>query len=273
MYLDTISFTVMIFTSTGQGEILTQIGWPAAEVIGAGGNAPVVLVCEHASAFIPPDLDDLGVSPEARLSHAAWDIGACNLSLRLSARMGAPLVAGALSRLVYDCNRPPGAADAIPATSEVYEVPGNMGLSAADKAARAADIHDPFHATLARVVGAQVAAAGGPVTLITLHSFTPVYNGQRRTLDIGYLHHYNSRLAQAALALETAAGRYTCALNEPYSITDGVTYTLRKHGEDHGFDALMIEIRNDLIDTAPGAQGMADHLHGILSGAIGGLAT
>ena len=38
----------------------------------ASGASPVVLVCEHASHFIPPSLGDLGLSAKARYSHIAW---------------------------------------------------------------------------------------------------------------------------------------------------------------------------------------------------------
>ena len=50
------------------------------------------------------------------------------------------------------------------------------------------------------------------------------------------------------------------ALNEPYAASDGVTYTLAKHGEARGLHAIMLEIRNDLIDTPVKAQEMAWHL-------------
>lgn len=39
-----------------------------------------------------------------------------------------------------------------------------------------------------------------------------------------------------------------------------MTYTLEKHGEAQALPAVMIEIRNDLIDTPEKAQAMARHL-------------
>lgn len=72
---------------------------PAAEVTNPQGAAAICLVCEHASTFIPPALADLGVAPEHRLSHAAWDIGGLDLAVALSAKLDAPLVASRVSRL------------------------------------------------------------------------------------------------------------------------------------------------------------------------------
>lgn len=37
--------------------------------------------------------------------------------------------------------------------------------------------------------------------------------------------------------------------NEPYGPQDGVTYTLKKHGVENGLLNVMVEIRNDLIET------------------------
>lgn len=242
---------------------MTDTGWPTVEIVNPGGAGGMALICEHASALIPPDLRDLGIAPEHRLSHAVWDIGARDMGCRLAARLDAPLVACGLSRLVYDCNRPSDAPDAIPAQSEVVRVPGNEGLSAADRAARCRAAHDPFHAGVAALLDSRDWQA-----LVTLHSFTPVYRGQRRDLDIGFLHDADDRLARAVLARAEAAGRYRVALNEPYDMTDGVTYSLRKHGQARGLPNVMIEVRNDLIATLAGAQALADHLCDILVPAL-----
>jgi predicted N-formylglutamate amidohydrolase len=43
----------------------------SVEILNADGRGPILLVCEHASNHIPDAYDGLGLSPEARLSHAA----------------------------------------------------------------------------------------------------------------------------------------------------------------------------------------------------------
>lgn len=244
---------------------MTDIGWPAVAVMGAEGRGPFVVLCEHASCFFPPSLGHLGLSERAWESHVAWDPGALDVAKRLSHRLDAPLVAGAMSRLVYDCNRPPEAPDCIPDKSEIHDVPGNRGLSAADHHARFVQVHEPFH----DAVDAVFAARGGQaVTLVTVHTFTPDYHGARRALEIGYLFHSDGQIAQAAVALEHAAGLHRTALNAPYDASDGVTYSLRKHGDARGLQSVMIEVRNDLVDTPARAEAMADHLVRILVTAI-----
>ena len=224
------------------------------------GTAPFLLVCEHASNRFPEGLGNLGIDDAVRQSHAAWDLGARDVACYLSNRLDAPLVASTVSRLLYDCNRPLEAPDCIPAKSEKYDIPGNLNLSEEARRRRFQHIHEPFHHRVAHLFETQRARAKAPVSLITLHSFTPVYNGERREVEIGFLHDADDGIAKAALAREKEKNRFRAALNEPYAASDGVTYTLRKHTKASDCGSLMIEIRNDLVNTAQKAEEMANHL-------------
>ncbi|SHJ62138.1 Predicted N-formylglutamate amidohydrolase [Palleronia salina] len=244
--------------------------WQTVEVIGAGRGAPLVVVCEHAASHIPASLDGLGLDAAARASHAAWDIGALDVAAPLARALDAPLVAARISRLVYDLNRPLEAASAIPDRSEVFDVPGNRGLDAAARQERHDRVAQPFHDRLAEVMAAQERQAGTPVTLLTIHSFTPVFDGQPRAVELGFLHNADGNLARCACAIEAARGTYDARVNEPYGPADGVGHMLKVHGDDHGRPALMLEIRNDLIDTPDRAAAMADHLLPMLRQALAG---
>jgi predicted N-formylglutamate amidohydrolase len=172
---------------------------------------------------------------------------------RLSERLNAPLVAAAVSRLIYDCNRPPEAPDAMPAQSEVFAIPGNADLSDADRAARIATYYAPFRDALSDTI----AKLSNPV-IVTLHSFTPIYHGQSRAVEIGVLHDRDSRMADAML---DTAGAHTDALvlrNAPYGPEHGVTHTLREHAIAQGHMNVMLEIRNDLIRTPDEQTAVAD---------------
>jgi predicted N-formylglutamate amidohydrolase len=240
--------------NTGEG--------PAAEVINPGAASPICLVCEHASAFIPAALADLGIVPEHRFSHAAWDIGARDLAIALSETLDAPLVASRVSRLVYDCNRPPSAPGAIPARSEVVDVPGNLDLSDPDRTARVTEVYEPFR-TLLKTTLDQFETQ--PV-LVTIHSFTPVWFGQPRKVELGLLHDSDDRLARAMLM--AAPDNVDARLNAPYSVTDGVTHTLREHAIPRGLQNVMIEVRNDLISDAKGVARFSAILTHMLTSAL-----
>ena len=86
-------------------------------LINEEGRFPALIVCEHASSHIPDIYGDLGLNNEALRSHIAWDPGAGEVAIHLSKLLDAPYVRGEISRLVYDCNRPPEAVDAMPARS------------------------------------------------------------------------------------------------------------------------------------------------------------
>lgn len=238
---------------------MTDAAWTSVEVTG-GGMAPMVLVCENASRVVPPELEGLGLDEAAQVSHVTRDVGALPLARRPSKPLGAPLVAGAISRLVYDCNRPVDAPDAIAARSEVFDIPGKRDFDGAARKARHDRVHLTFHAALADTCVAQTERCGRPITLVTIHSFAPAYLGQQPCTDIGFLPATDAVSAVAALAAEQARGIWRAAFNEPYAASDGVTHTLILHGDTNGRSALMIEVRNDLIATRESAASMADHL-------------
>lgn len=233
----------------------------AVENVSAGGA--VVLVCEHASRLLPEAAGTLGLSSDALSSHIAWDPGALELSRLLSAKLDALLVYQRFSRLIYDCNRPPESPAAMPEKSEIYEIPGNRDLSVAERYARTAAIYVPFHDRISAEL-ARRSGEGRPNVVVTVHSFTPVYFGTPREVEIGILHDSDSRLADGMLDA-AKAGSYNVGRNEPYGPEDGVTHTLREHGLANGLPNVMIEVRNDLIRDEVGQGVVADYLAGLLT--------
>ncbi len=217
------------------------------------GRAPVVVLCEHASNRIPARYGDLGLRPALLNSHIAWDPGALAVAMGLSTALDAPLVAGGLSRLLFDCNRPPAAPDAMPARSEVHDIPGNHNLSDSDRAHRIKTIHDPFRDGVQEVLNRFAA----PPVMITVHSFTPVYRGQSREVEIGLIHDSDDRLTRAMMAHAGAHTDRIVRVNDPYGPADGVTHTLRRHALPIGALNVMLEIRNDLIREAAAQSAMA----------------
>ena len=97
-----------------------------------------------------------------------------------------------------------------------------------------------------------------------MHSFTPVYFGKPRAVEIGILHDADTRLADAMLAAAGEKSLYDTRRNEPYGPEDGVTHTLKEHGLANGLPNVMIEVRNDLIKDEAGQGVVADYLTGLL---------
>lgn len=234
-----------------QIRILTVAEGTAVTVENAAGKSPVLLVCEHASLRLPSSLGTLGLSQDALTAHIAWDPGALAIARRLSARFDATLVFQNFSRLVYDCNRPPESPDAMPATSEVYGIPGNRDIDAAERQARIDEIYRPWQRALTDTIAARK-AAGRETVVVTIHTFTPIYKGAPRSVEIGILHDRDARFADSVLARAGRQHNYRVERNEPYGPEDGVTHTLREHGLANGLLNVMIEVRNDLVKEDAG---------------------
>lgn len=223
---------------------------------GASNKGDFVFVCEHASAFIPASFHGLGLPAELQKAHIAWDPGALDVAKLMADRLESPLLAGEISRLVYDCNRPPEAKDAVPPKSEIFDIPGNCALSDAETQARADKVYYPFHNALE----AHLSARAKPPVLVTIHSFTPTYKGEQREVEIGVLHDEDQRLADAILADTSLTERWKTQRNSPYGPEDGVTHTLKRHAEPDHLLNVMLEIRNDLLTTPEGCTAVADVL-------------
>jgi predicted N-formylglutamate amidohydrolase len=244
----------------------TEITKEQVSVANAAGSSSVVLVCEHASHHIPTEFRGLGLSEADLKSHAAWDPGAMAVAQLMSTRLDAVLVASEVSRLVYDCNRPPDAPDAMTECSETISVPGNRNLTTAKKKARADTYYRPFEAALRKTIR-QITS---PV-IVTIHSFTPVFHGKLRTVEIGILHDSDARLADAMLGTGTAHTTANVQRNAPYGPEHGVTHTLCEHAINAGHLNVMLEIRNDLIATTEQQSTMAGILSRWIADACGTL--
>jgi predicted N-formylglutamate amidohydrolase len=215
-----------------------QVSDAAVEVLNPNGAGPAVLLCEHASAHIPAVYRGLGL-----------------------------LIAGGVSRLVFDCNRPPEAPSAIPERSELIEVPGNRNLSDAERAHRTETVYRPFCAAVSAVLEVRKAREQA-TALVTIHSFAPVYFGKSRSVEIGILHDSDSRLADAMLARAGGPVSRWIERNRPYGPDDGVTHSLKIHGIANGLQNVMIEVRSDLLTTADERAGTARELLTLLTPAL-----
>ena len=217
---------------------------------------------------MPRWLTDLGL-PEAELArHIGWDIGVMGLGERLSAALGAVFIAQRFSRLVIDCNRDPVRADAIPEVSDGTVVPGNAAISAAERAARVAQVARPYHERIAAELDAR-AARNLPTTLISLHSFTPSMKGVDRPWRFGVLHAGDSAFSRAVLAgLRAELGSDLVGDNQPYTMDD-IDFTVPHHARPRGLDYLEIEVRQDLLADPAGEQAVAERLARLLPAALG----
>jgi predicted N-formylglutamate amidohydrolase len=230
------------------------------------GGADFLLTADHAGRAIPRRLGDLGLPEADRSRHIAWDIGIAGVTERLAAALDATAVLQVYSRLVIDCNRRPDWPSSIPVISELTAIPGNEELTREEREARRRAIFDPYHQTIAEFIRRR-AAAGRRTVLVAMHSFTPVFKGVARSVEVGILYNPSARdirLPRIMLDLLRHEGDLAVGDNQPYAITGNSDYTVPVHGEGNGLAHIEIEIRQDLIGDAPGQARWAERLARLL---------
>ena len=243
----------------GRATPLLQAGDPSpVGIVNPGGASPFLLIGDHAGNVIPAALGDLGLSPTDRARHVAWDIGVAGMGEAMAESLDAVFVRQRYSRLVVDCNRDPddagtdGKPGAIAPVSDGSPVPGNRGLSAADRQARFDEIHEPYQQAIAAEI-ARRRAAGQETILVSLHSFTPILkDGRPRPWHVGVLHDRGeAAFARALLAALETRPALCVGDNEPYRM-DVIDYTVPRHAWPAGLPYAEIEVRQDLIGDPAG---------------------
>ena len=220
------------------------------------GAAPFLLLSDHAGRRRPRACGDLGVAGPDWHRHIAYDIGIKRVGALLARGLDACLVEQRYSRLVIDCNRPPGHETSIPLVSERTAVPANLALTAPGRREREDEILHPYQRAIAGCIARRL-AAGRRTILVALHSFTPVYEGVVRPWHAGVLHEdtdpaVSDRFAVRVLRALRAEPGLVVGDNEPYRLTAASDYTIPLHAWSAGLDHVELEIRQDLIGHQAG---------------------
>jgi predicted N-formylglutamate amidohydrolase len=232
-------------------------------VYNEGGSSPLLIVADHAGNSIPRLLGRLGVSESEIEHHIGWDIGIAAVCRVLADALDATLIQQNYSRLVIDCNRPPGSESSIPEITELTPVPGNIGLSEGQKNMRIREIFQPYHDRIeAELNRRQADRSGG---LVSMHSFTPTFKGVTRPWHAGVLYNRDARFAGLLMTLLKSEGNFVIGDNEPYDISDESDYTIPVHGERRALHHVALEIRQDLILGVKGQQEWGSRLARLLS--------
>lgn len=239
--------------------------WPSpVEVLNETGGSDIILLCEHASNHIPAEFDALGLNDTDTKRHIAWDIGAAEVTRRLAAALDAPAFLSSYSRLLIDLNRPLNSASSIPLRSENTDIPGNADLTLEERARRAALIFTPFHDRVAAHI-LEREKAGRATRIVAMHSFTPVFFGKPRPWHAGILYDKSVAFGQSVIAGLRIDAALNVDGNVPYVISRDEDYAIPIHGQDRGHDAILIEVRQDLISAVVGIEEWAGRLTNALT--------
>jgi predicted N-formylglutamate amidohydrolase len=217
----------------------------AFRILRPEGKGRSVILCDHASNRIPPELNNLGLAPSELERHIAWDIGAAGVATQLSSILDAPAILCCTSRLVIDCNRQLDTADLIPEISDGTPIPGNRNLTPPERQSRIDQWFESYHAAIESVIEERQFA-------LSIHSMTPCLAGNVRPWQVAISSHRDRTLAQPMLDNLRRQGDITVGDNEPYDLDPSVDYTIPFHAMRRKMPYLQVEFRQDEVADAAG---------------------
>lgn len=223
------------------------------------------VTCDHAANTVPEFVNDgnLGISPSDMNRHIAYDIGAAGVSRALGELLDGPVICSNFSRLVIDPNR---GRDDPTLLMKLYDgtiIPANRYADNHALEKRLNACYLPYH----KALSALVARRNDPV-ILSVHSFTPQLKGRLpRPWEIGVLYAQDARLANALLEVLSDEADLTVGDNEPYKghLPGDAVDT---HALQHGHLNVLIELRNDLIETPDQQKKWAQRLAPLLEKAL-----
>lgn len=227
---------------------------PPFREIAAASDTPLLLLCDHASNHIPEEYSGLGLSSDLFEKHIAYDIGAADVTAALADLSGARAVLAGFSRLLIDPNRGADDPTLVMKLSDGAIIPGNRHADEAEIADRTARFYQPYHDRVKSAL-TEIAGRGRVPIIVSVHSFTPRFQNKDREWPIALLWDKDDRLgAPLKHALESSFS--PVGDNQPY---DGALKNdcMYQHGTANGYPHILIEIRQDLIDSANKAADIA----------------
>lgn len=218
------------------------------QVLNPNSQSPLVIVVDHAGREIPEKLGRLGLSDELLGRHIAWDIGAYDLACEIARRFNSTMISATYSRLVIDCNRYPHDPGAIIEISDGIVIEGNRNLDPFAAERRIQEIFRPYHNVVSQKINALLGRGVVPF-LLSVHSMTPELGGNKREQDISICWAYDKRVAVPAIQYLNETTDAVIGDNQPYALELGIDYTVPEHAVARGLPSLMVEFRQDLLNS------------------------
>ena len=225
-------------------------------------NYNFLIICDHASNYIPKEYKNLGLHKRIRSSHIAYDIGAAGTAIELATKLGCPIVLSEFSRLLIDPNRGLDDRTLIMKISERNKIPGNiyddLKKEKEERKYRISKFYRPYHRKIEECIN-RARGKGLFPGIVSIHSFSPSWKGIKRSFDVGFLWDKDDRMARIFFRYFKENEKLKIGDNKPYSgrLRND---TLYKHATSRGLPHLLIEIKQDLISDQNKVLNMANLL-------------
>jgi len=235
------------------------------EILGADRPSRWLVTCDHARNTVPDFVNGgtLGLAAGDMERHIAYDPGAAGVTRALAEALEAPAILSNFSRLVIDPNR---GEDDPTLLMKLYDgtiIPANRHAGPEDLQERLTRCYRPYHQALERL-----AAQRDDTVIVSIHSYTRQLVGRPpRPWHVGLLHASDTRLVKPLLRIMQAEPDLCVGLNEPYG-GHLPGDSIARHAIAHERPNVLIELRNDLIETEEQQIGWGHRLAPMLKHAL-----
>lgn len=187
---------------------------------------------------------------------SAVDIGAEEISARLASDLRLPTLCSRVSRLVVDVNRPVTSETIFRTVADGKPIALNANISVEERQDRIDRYWRPYRFELTEMLE----HLKNIELVISVHSFTPLYEGEPRDCEIGVL--YIDSVEEASWFLKSFTEKgYKTVENEPWpaSLCD-IAAPVMAAGKKH----VILEVRQDLAADAEFRRRLVDDIRVIL---------
>lgn len=219
---------------------------------------PFLFTAEHASPTIPAKVQK--TDAPFLTTHWAVDIGILPLMKILCKKHHAQGIYTQYSRLWIDTNRAPDQDGLIKTHIEGTPLSFNQSLTEQDKKERLVHVHEEYH----RAISSSITEHVHTPLLVSLHSFTPIWNHHIRTMDIGVLFDRDEDIAHVCTTLLRNKGFFV-EENQPYSGKKGLIYSAHRHGTEHRIPYVELEFNQSILCTPQRIELVADKISDVLT--------
>lgn len=203
-----------------------------------------IVTCEHAGKIVPPAYSHIFHNAADVLdSHRGWDPGALEIASCISTALRTPFYKCEETRLLVEPNR------SLTSSSLFSEYSRKLEAHEQEELLRR------FYYPHRSGVEKWITEAGRDVLHLSVHTFTPVFDGVVRSVDIGLLFDADRKREHEfcttfQMALRNRLPGLTIIFNEPYrGIDDGFTTHLRTLFEDQRYLGIEIEVNQKFNGT------------------------
>jgi predicted N-formylglutamate amidohydrolase len=212
-------------------------------------STKLLISCEHAGNDVPEEYEHLFAhDPETLQTHRGIDIGALKLTNTIADELGQEPYVHTITRLLVDLNR------SVQSPTLFSEFTEQQPIEIRE------DIFTNYYRPHRQQVEEriqQIIDAGNRALHVGIHTFTPIWEGKQRDVDIGFLFDPTRTGEQEFCgywrkAISEQSPRLRLRMNQPYRGTmDGFTTYLRRKYQGDDYIGMEIEVNQKFAHTAP----------------------